>query len=61
MFQQLLEQFLYTAMFVVGIVGLSAVIFLIPLLGGAHFIRSIVRWTNRRDDPRHAKLPPDTP
>jgi hypothetical protein len=60
MFQQLLQQFLYTAMFVVGIIGLSAVVFAVPVVG-AHFIRSIVRGVNRHDDPRHAKRPPDPP
>jgi hypothetical protein len=29
-----------------------------PFIGAA-LIWSIVRWTNRRGDPRHAKLPPE--
>ena len=30
----------------------------VPFGGAAVF--SVVRWLNRRDDPRHAKLPPDS-
>ncbi|MBI3865346.1 MAG: hypothetical protein HY290_26015 [Planctomycetia bacterium] len=34
-------------------------IFAVPF--GVVFIWFVVRCTNRRDDPRHAKLPPDAP
>ena len=56
----MLQQFFYTAMFVVGLLGLSFMA-LVGTLAGPHFIRSIVQWINRRDDPRHAKRPPDAP
>ncbi len=60
MFQQMLQQFLLSAMFFLGLLGLSAEALMIPVLG-AWFIRSAVRWTNRRDDPRESKLPPVPP
>ncbi len=60
MFQEMLHQLLLSAMFFVGAVGLSLVVLALPILG-ARFIHSIVRWTNRRDDPRYAKRPPDPP
>jgi membrane protein implicated in regulation of membrane protease activity len=28
---------------------------------GIVFVWLVVRWSNRRDDPRHAKRPPDAP
>jgi hypothetical protein len=34
---------------------------LLGLYVADRIIRAIVRWVNRRDDPRHAKLPPDPP
>jgi hypothetical protein len=57
MFQEMVQQFLLSAMFFLGLLGLSAAVVMIPIVG-AWFIRSAVRWTNRRDDPREAKLPP---
>jgi hypothetical protein len=29
------------------------------VLAPAVFIRAVVRWVNGRDDPRHARRPPD--
>jgi hypothetical protein len=31
------------------------------IIFGVYVIFKIVRWTNRRDDPRHTNRPPDTP
>jgi hypothetical protein len=40
------------------VVVISAI--LTPLiLAPALFVRAVVRWVNRRDDPRHARRPPD--
>jgi hypothetical protein len=30
-------------------------------IGGIAFVFVITRWTNRRDDPRFVKRPPDAP
>jgi hypothetical protein len=47
-----LADFIYHA-----VIGVSALCLFI----GAYVVWSVLRYINRRDDPRHAKRPPDPP
>jgi hypothetical protein len=56
---------IYFGILAVALIALGEEAFLIVALAspiiGAGLIRAVTRWVNRRDDPRYAKRPSDTP